>query len=114
VSFKTDAAGREPINRIIDNLYLGLTANAVRSRLALQELRTDVPTGFDPRTGRPKRNTSTASRYVQVATNMGNIRTTAFARAVHFVARKRFATSLSYSKKGQRVDMLIGNFLESF
>jgi hypothetical protein len=45
---------------------------------------------------------------------MGNLQLTAFQRAAHFSGRKRFATALSYAKKGQRVDMLIGHFLEAF
>jgi hypothetical protein len=113
-TFETAPARRIVANRLIDNRFLQIPGNAVASRTALAELRRDIPTGFDLATNRPRRNNTTASRYVQVAVNMGNLEMTAYARAVHFVARKRFATALCYAKRGQRVDMLIAHFLESF
>jgi hypothetical protein len=65
--FKTNMNERRACMRLIDNLYLQIAGNAQASRLALGALRTEIPSGFDTRTNRPKRNTSTASRYVQVS-----------------------------------------------
>lgn len=110
--FNTDPAQRDTVNAIIDALYMSVRSNGQASRVAFEQFKNNVPGGFSQ--GRLKRDVSTASRYAQIASNFGNLQAVAYARAVHCVARRRFATSLSFSKPGQQLDVLIGHFLESF
>lgn len=111
--FSTDPAQRGPVNALINGMYLGLSSNNQKSRPYVTQLRNEIQSAFTTK-GRPIRRETTASRYVQVATNCSNIDTTAHFRAAHFEARKRFATALCFAKPGQRLDVLIGHFLESF
>ena len=111
--FKTSPAERRTFINLVNAWYLGLGVNRSGSSVYFEDLRTRYPTYFD-NLRRIQRRPDTTSRFLQVATNLHTYEHVGYARAVHAVARKRFATALSYAKKGQRVDILIGHFLESF
>lgn len=112
--FETTPDKRTLVNALVNGLFLGLNVNRAASTAPLRQLRDGfAKAGFDPQSGRVRRNNTTASRYVQVATNSANYKYVAFSRAVNVEGRKRFATALCFSKPGQRVDILIGHFLQA-
>lgn len=110
--FSTDKSQRVLADKIVDALFLDVIANKEQSIVRYRELQQMIPGGFTPK-GQVLRNASTASRFVQVATNMGNINLVAYSRAVHAISRKHIGVALCYAKRGQRVDVLIGHFLET-
>jgi len=111
--FNSSSATRSPIaEKLIDSWFMDISVNRNKSRIAYNDLKARVPSGFI-RTGKVIKNNSTASRYVQIATNLGNIHLVGYLRAVHALARKNIGVALCYAKPGQRVDLLIGHFLEN-
>ncbi len=112
--FETQASRRTVCNQLINTWYLGLTANSSQSATYMQNLKNSIPAGFNRRNTRPRRDQSLSSRFVQLAINLPTWKTVGFARAVHFEARKHIGMALSYSRPGQRLDVLLGHFLESY
>ena len=110
--FETDPTKRGLVNDIINGLYMGARCNENASRVSKATFKAKVPGGFYRESLTRQANTS--SRLAQVAMQLGNYQIVAYARAVHCVARRRFATALNYAKPGQTLDVLLGHFLESF
>lgn len=105
---------RQLLNRLIDNWFLDFSANRERSRPFLERLKQTIPAGFNGTRNRVVRNETLASRYVQVRTNLANLQELGFARAVNAVSRRRIGMALSYAKRGQGVDVLLGHNLQSY
>ena len=111
--FNSNSATRPDLaEKLIDGWFMDTAVNRDKSRVAYNTLKSQIPSGFT-RTGKVLRNNSTASRIAQIATNLGNIHLVAYMRAVHSLARKNIGVALCYAKPGQRVDLLIGHFLEN-
>ena len=72
-------------------------------------LRQNVPSAFD---GNRLRNDKTAgSQYMRIVLNAGAIEARAYAMAFSEQARRVFAKASSFSRPGQRLDLVIGHFL---
>lgn len=112
--FGQTAQERRVLDRLIDNWFLDFSANRERSRPYLERLKTTIPTGFNGMRNRVVRNETLASRYVQVRTNLANLQELGFARAVNAVSRRRIGMALSYAKRGQGVDVLLGHNKQSY
>ena len=112
--FETTVEKRALFNRLIDMWFLDFSANRESSREYAQRLKDEIPSAFNIARNTIIRNQSLSSRYVQVRTNLANLQELGFARAVNSVTRRRIGTALSYSKKGQGVDVLLGHFLQSY
>lgn len=100
--FETVPAKRDLLNKLMDSLYLQHPANLAYSRVEMNKVKTLFPAEV---TGRTKE--TTPSRYCQIRLGLANAQTLGYARAVHFFARSRIGHSISYSKPGQRLDLLI-------
>lgn len=113
--FKTDPTQRDTVNGLIDGLYMGCRATKGPGVTAFDQFKSQNEQGFATNgTKTLARRADTISRHAVIATSLGNYQAIAFARAVHCVARRRFATALCYSRPGQRLDLLLGHFLESY
>lgn len=111
--FATTEQGRRVLTKLIDTWFLDFSANRERSRPNLDRLKQTFPEAFNNQGNRVVRNETTVSRYVQVRTNLANLQELGYARAVNAVGRRRFGMALSYAKKGQGVDVLLGHFLQA-
>jgi hypothetical protein len=100
--FETVPAKRDLLNKLMDSLYLQHPANLAYSRVEMNKVKALFPNDV---TGRTKETTS--SRFCQIRLGLANAQTLGYARAVHFFARSRIGHSTSYSKPGQRLDLLI-------
>ncbi len=112
--FGTTQQERTLLDKMIDNWFLDFSANREKSRPYLETLKNTIPAGFNSMKNRVVRNESLASRYVQVRTNLANLQELGFARAVNAVSRRRIGMALSYAKRGQGVDVLLGHNLQSY
>ncbi len=105
---------RQLLDKLIDNWFMDFSANKERSRPNLERLKQAIPAGFNSQKNRVVRNESLPSRYVQVRTNLANLQELGFARAVNAISRRRIGMALSYAKRGQGVDVLLGHNLQSY
>jgi hypothetical protein len=106
--FETVPAKRDLLNRLMDTLYLMHPSNLAYSRAELNKVKALFPVDAG------KIRETTASRYCQIRLGMANAQTLGYARAVHFFQRARIGTATSYSKPGQRLDLLVNPRLSVF
>jgi hypothetical protein len=112
------AGSAETRAALIAGLYMGLPGGGAPSRMAFSAFRQEFSapgvTGFTSKGALLNRDGDLASRYCSVSTQLGRLKEIGFARAVHSVSRRRLGIALCSSSKGERLDLLLGHFIESF
>jgi hypothetical protein len=112
--FGTTPTDRVILHKLINTWFLGYSVNRQASASEFAKIAAAIPNGFNRARNTVVRNESLDSRYVQVRTNLANLQELGFARAVHSVTRRQLGTALSYSKKGQRVDIMLQTFSRAY
>jgi hypothetical protein len=110
------ATANHPVrDALIDGWFMDVAANRAQSQVSMRELRATLGRdAFTAEIGGVQslvKRATTASRYAQVAANLGNIMMVAPLRAHQVQNRNVIGVGHSYAKSGQQVDIMVGHFL---